>query len=127
MISTYTSSVERGILTSTYKREIKENVTESKSASISKLENFSLYTAVTSTDLLGGFDFSPDQFVTIRFGVLFVVTNLFHSATASSVGFLGTSFSMWLLLSILLDNITCTPSNDSLEGELETAFLIVMY
>jgi hypothetical protein len=39
MISTYTSSVERGILTSTYKREIKENVTESKSASISKIKS----------------------------------------------------------------------------------------
>lgn len=38
MKSTYTSSVERGILTSTYKREIRENVAESKSASISKIK-----------------------------------------------------------------------------------------
>ena len=39
MKSTYTSSVERGILTSTYKREIRESVATSKNTSLSKIKS----------------------------------------------------------------------------------------
>ena len=42
MKSTYTSSVERGILTSSYKREIKENVRLEKSKSVSKIKSLIL-------------------------------------------------------------------------------------
>ena len=40
MKSTYTNTVERGILTSAYKREIKEDIYRSKEASLSKVKSF---------------------------------------------------------------------------------------
>ena len=39
MKSIYTNTVERGILTSTYKREIRESISESKSASLSNMKS----------------------------------------------------------------------------------------
>ncbi|MDD7913550.1 hypothetical protein [Polaribacter ponticola] len=39
MKSAYSSSVERGILTSTYKREIRESVATSKNVSLSKIKS----------------------------------------------------------------------------------------
>jgi hypothetical protein len=42
MKTTYTSSIERGILTSTYKREIKENMRLEKSKSVSKIKSLIL-------------------------------------------------------------------------------------
>lgn len=38
MKSTYTNTVERGILTSTYKREIRESISESKRATLSNMK-----------------------------------------------------------------------------------------
>lgn len=38
MKSTYTNSVERGILTSAYKREIRASISESKRATLSKMK-----------------------------------------------------------------------------------------
>lgn len=38
MKSTYTNTVERGILTSTYKREIRASITESKRTTLSKMK-----------------------------------------------------------------------------------------
>lgn len=38
MKSTYTNSIERGILTSSYKREIKANISESRRTTISKMK-----------------------------------------------------------------------------------------
>jgi hypothetical protein len=40
MKSTYTNTVERGILTSAYKREIRENSIQTKSQSLSKVKTF---------------------------------------------------------------------------------------
>lgn len=39
MKSTYRSTIERGILTSAYKREIKENIQNMKSDSISRIKS----------------------------------------------------------------------------------------
>ena len=39
MKSTYTNTIERGILTSAYKREIKESISESKRTSLSNLKS----------------------------------------------------------------------------------------
>lgn len=39
MKSTYTNTIERGILTSAYKREIRENISESKRATLSKIKS----------------------------------------------------------------------------------------
>lgn len=39
MKSTYTSTVERGILTSVYKKEIRERISESKKKSISQIKS----------------------------------------------------------------------------------------
>ena len=39
MKSTYTNTIERGILTSTYKREIKQNIAESKRNSLSSFKD----------------------------------------------------------------------------------------
>ncbi len=39
MKSTYTSTIERGILTSAYKREIRENISLSKRATLSKMKS----------------------------------------------------------------------------------------
>lgn len=38
MKSTYTNSIERGILTSSYKREIRANISESKRETLSQLK-----------------------------------------------------------------------------------------
>lgn len=39
MKSTYTNTLERGILTSTYKREIRESILESRKKSISQMKS----------------------------------------------------------------------------------------
>lgn len=39
MKSTYTNTVERGILTSTYKREIRQNISESKRATLYNMKS----------------------------------------------------------------------------------------
>lgn len=39
MKSTYTNTVERGILTSTYKREIRESISASKRATLSNMKS----------------------------------------------------------------------------------------
>ena len=39
MKSTYTNTVERGILTSTYKREIRANISESKKTTLSNMKS----------------------------------------------------------------------------------------
>jgi hypothetical protein len=39
MKSTYTNTVQRGILTSTYKREIRESISESKRTTLSNLKS----------------------------------------------------------------------------------------
>ena len=39
MKTTYTNTIERGILTSTYKREIKNNIANSKRATLSKMKS----------------------------------------------------------------------------------------
>lgn len=39
MKSTYTNTIERGILTSTYKREIRESISESKRGTLSKMKS----------------------------------------------------------------------------------------
>ena len=38
MKTTYTNTIERGILTSSYKREIRENIATSKRATLSKMK-----------------------------------------------------------------------------------------
>ncbi|WP_397447611.1 hypothetical protein [Polaribacter sp. R77954] len=39
MKSTYTNTIERGILTSAYKREIRANISESKTTTLSKMKS----------------------------------------------------------------------------------------
>jgi len=39
MKTTYTNTIERGILTSAYKREIRENIGNSKRATLSKMKS----------------------------------------------------------------------------------------
>jgi|KNS7NT10metaT_FD_contig_51_787738_length_2724_multi_10_in_0_out_0_3 hypothetical protein len=39
MKTTYTNTIERGILTSAYKREIRENISQSKRATLSKIKS----------------------------------------------------------------------------------------
>ena len=39
MKTTYTTNLERGILTSAYKREIRENISQSKRATLSKMKS----------------------------------------------------------------------------------------
>ena len=39
MKTTYTTNLERGILTSAYKREIRENISQSKRATLSKIKS----------------------------------------------------------------------------------------
>mgnify|MGYP003683168795 CR=1 FL=1 len=39
MKSTYTNTVERGILTSAYKREIRQNISESKRGTLSNMKS----------------------------------------------------------------------------------------